>query len=107
VALARRLAHPLTLAIALTFGCYVRLLRGDRAEAQRLSRELVELCLGQGIPVYIASGRVLEGALRVAAGEDAAEVILTNLRALERLGANVRRSLRQLFHLVPYLLLFQ
>jgi class 3 adenylate cyclase len=92
MALARRLAHPFTLGIALTFGCYVRLLRGDRPEAERLSREVVELCLGQGIPVYVASGRILEGALRAADGEDAAEVILNNLRALEGLGAFARRS---------------
>ena len=92
VTLARRLAHPFTLAIALTFGCYVSLLRGDREETERLSRELVELCVGQGIPVYVASGRIIEGALRVADGEDAAELILSNIRALEGLGAVARRS---------------
>ena len=50
MALARRLAHPFTLGIALTFGCYVRLLRRDRPEAERLSRELVELCVGRAFP---------------------------------------------------------
>ena len=61
VALARRLAHPFTLAITLAFASWVRLLRGDREEAERLSRELVELCAEQGIPVYLAVGRILEG----------------------------------------------
>jgi predicted ATPase len=93
VALARRLAHPFTLAITLAFASWVRLFRGDREEALRLSRELVELCAGQGIPVYLAVGHILEGALRAANGEDAAEVILANVRALEGLGASVRRSL--------------
>ena len=92
VALARRLAHPYTLAITLAFTSSVRLLRGDHGETERLSRELVELCVGQGIPVYVATGRILEGALRVAAGEDAAELILANILALERLGAVARRS---------------
>ena len=46
---------------------WVRLLRGDHGETERLSRELVELCVGQGLPVYVATGRILEGALRVAA----------------------------------------
>jgi tetratricopeptide (TPR) repeat protein len=92
VALARRLAHPFTLAITLAFTSWVRLLRGDHGETERLSRELVELCVGQGIPVYVATGRILEGALRVAAGEDAAELILANILALERLGAVARRS---------------
>jgi len=84
VAHARRLAHPFTLAIALTSECYVRLLRGDRAEAERLSRALIELCSGQVIPVYVASGRVVEGALRVADGEDAAELILVSASACSR-----------------------
>jgi class 3 adenylate cyclase/tetratricopeptide (TPR) repeat protein len=95
LALARRLAHPFTLAITLAFASWVRLLRGDRKEAQRLSRELIELCAEQGIPVYLASGRIVKGSLRAADDEDAVEVILANIRALEGLGANIRRS----FHL--------
>jgi predicted ATPase len=95
VALARKLAHPFTLAVSLVLSSWVRFFRGDRGEAGLLSRELVELCTGQGIPVYLASGRILEGALRVADGEDAAGLILANVRALEDLGATARRS----FHL--------
>ena len=93
VALARRLAHPFTLAITLAYATWVRLFRGDQEEALRLSRELVELCAGQGIPVYLAFGHILEGALLAANGEDAAEMIQANVRALEDLGARARRSL--------------
>jgi class 3 adenylate cyclase/tetratricopeptide (TPR) repeat protein len=95
VALARRLAHPFTLAITLAFASWVRLFRGEREEAERLSRELIELCAEQGIPVYLASGRILKGSLRAADDEDAVDVVLANIRALEGLGANARRS----FHL--------
>ena len=95
LALARRLAHPFTLAITLAFASWVRLFRGDRKEAEPLNRELIELCAEQGIPVYLASGRILQGSLRAADDEDAVDVILANIRALEGLGANIRRS----FHL--------
>jgi class 3 adenylate cyclase len=95
VALARKLAHPLTLAITLAFASWVRLVRGDREEVGLLSCELIELCAGQGIPVYLARGRILEGALRAADGEDVAELILANVRALEGLEAAAWRS----FHL--------
>ena len=92
IALARRLAHPFTLAITLAFASWVRLFRGDLEETGRLTRELSELCTGQGIPVYLATSRITEGALRVADGEDAAELIEANIRVLQGLGANARRS---------------
>jgi predicted ATPase len=95
VALARRLAHPFTLAITLAFASWVRLFRSDRKDAERLSRELTELCAEQGIPVYLASGRILESSVRAIDSEDAADMVLANIRVLEGLGANIRRS----FHL--------
>jgi class 3 adenylate cyclase len=93
-ALARRLAHPLTLAMTLTFATWLRLFRGDRGDAWRLTRLGVELCTQQGIPVYLAADRICEGSLRAADGEGgtAADMILSGVRTLETLGVCVRRS---------------
>ena len=96
MALARRLAHPFTLAIALTFASWLRLLRGDREETWRLSRQLVELCTRQGIPVYIAAGRILEGSLRAADGEGgtAGPVFARSRPSVSACGVPSSRSIR-------------
>ena len=92
--LARRLAHPFTLVLCLSFVSWLRLLRGDRGEAETLNREAVEVSSEQGIPVYLASGRIIEGALRAADGEAEAGVpmIEAGLRELDALGSYIRRS---------------
>lgn len=95
VALARRLSHPFTLAATLGFASWVRLFRGDHGEAALLSHELIDLCTGQGMPVYLAVGRIVEAASTPGAGEEAAETIRNNIEALQTLGARARQSFHQ------------
>jgi hypothetical protein len=63
---------------------WLRLLRGDRGEAERLTREAIKVSSEQGIPVYLANGRIIEGALRAAEGEAKAGVRMIEAGEQER-----------------------
>ena len=61
VAVARELGHPQVLAFALGAAAVVEHLRRDTQLARRHAEATVELCREQGLPVYLAQGRVLLG----------------------------------------------
>lgn len=92
--LARQLAHPLTLVICLSYVSWLRLMRGDRGEARILADEAIKVSSEQGIPVYLPSGRITEGALRAMDGDAEAgvNIIRTALQELDALGSYSRRS---------------
>jgi predicted ATPase len=69
VALAKRLDHPLSVAIALFFAGVVHLQRGELGSLRRCSDETVSLAERFGLPLYLGLGRVLRGCSRVEAGE--------------------------------------
>jgi class 3 adenylate cyclase/predicted ATPase len=68
VAVARELGHPQVLAFALDAATVVEHLRRDTQLARRHAEAAVELCREQGLPVYLALGRVLRGWAQVKEG---------------------------------------
>ncbi|MBI1814295.1 MAG: AAA family ATPase [Deltaproteobacteria bacterium] len=74
VALAQRVAHPVSLAQALFFAGLVHI---ERAELDRISEraeELVGLCERLGIPFYLGLGRWMRGYARIELGEGEAGI---------------------------------
>jgi predicted ATPase len=61
LAWARELAHPNTVAFALSCGCILHQLRRDRLGARAQAEALVALATEQGFPVWLAAGTVVRG----------------------------------------------
>ena len=61
LARARELAHPNTVAFALSCGCIFHQLLRDRRGAQAEAEELVALATEQGFPVWLAAGTIVRG----------------------------------------------
>ena len=69
VEFARRVEHPATLAIVLSFAGVVDLERGEFDRARERAEEIVDLCARLGFPLYLGLGGVLRGRARVESGE--------------------------------------
>jgi tetratricopeptide (TPR) repeat protein len=63
MALARVLGTPAGMAQTMFFTAWVHQLRGDTETARTRTDELITLCEEQGIPMYLAAGRLLKGLL--------------------------------------------
>ncbi len=63
MALARALGTPAGMAQTMFFTAWVHQLRGDTETARTRTDELITLCEDQGIPMYLAAGRLLKGVL--------------------------------------------
>lgn len=61
IALARRLAHPFSLAFALAFGAFVHQARGDVAATLEHAEETIRVCTEHGFAMYLAVGSVFRG----------------------------------------------
>jgi class 3 adenylate cyclase/predicted ATPase len=72
VALARRLAHPFTLAFALFFEAHLHVLRQDIAAQRERAAELIALSEAQSFPLWLGLGRVYHAAARVTQGDPSA-----------------------------------
>ncbi len=62
ITLARELAHPFSLALALSFAGDVHLGRGEGAAAQALAEELIALSTTQGFTQLLTDGTMMRGA---------------------------------------------
>ena len=60
VAVARRLAHPFTLAWAIAFAAGLHQLRGEADAAQQWAREVIELATEQSFPLWYGMGVMLQ-----------------------------------------------
>ena len=69
VALARRLAQPSSLAVALFFSAMLHQLRGDADVVAALADETMELSAGEGFSFWLAGATVLRGWARAAGGD--------------------------------------
>jgi predicted ATPase len=74
VAHARTLAHPFTLAFALTFASRLHQLRRDTEAARALAEEAITLSVERGFPHWIALGTILRGWAGAVGGGGAAAV---------------------------------
>ena len=68
--LARELAHPLSLAIALSFAGWLHQLRREGQAAQEQAEVLIALADQQGLPQYLGHGILLRGSELVAQGQE-------------------------------------
>jgi class 3 adenylate cyclase/predicted ATPase len=80
VALARRVEHPPSLAIALFFAGVVQLLRGEFDRTRERAEEVVGLCERLGFPMYLGVGRLLRGSARVESGEREGEAGIAEMQ---------------------------
>ena len=67
--LAKEIRHPLSLAMALNYACWVRQNRGERHEVQELARALIALCTEQGFAFWLALGTTFRGWALAAQGQ--------------------------------------
>ena len=67
--LARELGTPAGMAQTMFFTAWVQQLRGDSTTARARTDELITLCEEQGIPMYLAAGRLLKGVLLAEEGK--------------------------------------
>ncbi len=74
MALAKRVGHPLSLAVALAWGGLVRFELGDFERMRQRAGELIGLAEQVGLPFWSGHGRVLRGWVRVASGESEAGI---------------------------------
>jgi DNA-binding winged helix-turn-helix (wHTH) protein/predicted ATPase len=70
VALARQLAQPSTLALALHFAAMLHQFRGDADAVDRFARESIELSREEGFSFWLAGGNILQGWAMTATGDD-------------------------------------
>ena len=69
LALVREAVHPYGIAVALTYGAELSILRRDGAAAQRGAEELIELSQEHGLAQYLARGVLLRGGALVEQGQ--------------------------------------
>jgi predicted ATPase len=86
IAEARRLAHPPSLALSLSIGSRLRSLVGGNATLSELASELLSVADEQGFSVYRASGRILQGWVKITNGD------VTEGVSLLRCGSNAYRT---------------
>lgn len=93
VQVGERLAHPPSLAFALSYGAVLHQLRGDAVRAWEWSDRAFELASNEGMPLWMALGRIVKGwALAVSGeGHSGLELIGEGLLAWEATGAEVGR----------------
>ncbi len=92
IALARRLGHPFSEALALDYAAMLHVFRGESHTALQRGREAVDLCARHGFAYYLAVANVLTG--WAAAGEGEVSAGLAQLRggmeSMRALGAEIR-----------------
>ncbi len=74
VALARDLAHPMSIANALPFLGVVQQLRGELEAVHGLADSMIALSAAQGLPQWLAFGQILEGWIQSARGHGEADL---------------------------------
>lgn len=94
VNLAEQLAHPYSLALALTVSSLIRQCRGEVVETTALADRLRTVSEDHGIAVFRATADIMHGWGLSASGEPATgiEEICRGLDALKEMGAGLRRS---------------
>jgi predicted ATPase len=93
IALARRLAHPFSLAFALNWMATVHQFRREVAAAQEHAEALIELASEQGFAIWVAFGRVLRGWALVQQGrrDEGMRELRDGMEAWRATGAEVDR----------------
>ena len=86
IAEARRLAHPPSLALSLSIGSRLLSLVGGNSTLDELASELLSVADEQGFSVYRASGRILNGWVKITNGD------VTGGTSLLRRGSNAYRT---------------
>jgi predicted ATPase len=76
IAEARRLAHPRSLAVSLTYGSRLLSIIGENAALDERSDQLVAVTTEQGFPVWRAAGTMYRGWVRVKNGDVAQGITL-------------------------------
>ena len=92
IAVARRLRHPFSEAIALDYATMLHAFRGESGAALERGREAVELCSRHGFAYYLAMANVLTGWAGAAEGDAAGGLaqLREGLEGMRRLGAELR-----------------
>jgi TOMM system kinase/cyclase fusion protein len=91
LALARELEHPYSLAFGLIWVAMLHQVRGEGAATQELAETLITLCTEQGVPYWLAGGRVLQGWVLAERGqvEDGMTQMCQGLAAWHATGAEI------------------
>jgi DNA-binding NtrC family response regulator/predicted ATPase len=74
IALAERLAHPPTIAIALAWACGLSHFERDAAATERYARRLIHLAKDENLPAWGAAGAIFHGWAIVEAGSSGAGI---------------------------------
>jgi DNA-binding SARP family transcriptional activator/predicted ATPase len=92
IAMANRVRHPFSQAIALDYATMLHVFRGDSRAALACGRKAVELCSRYGFAYYLAMANVLTGWARASEGDENAGLaqLREGLEALRALGAEIR-----------------
>jgi DNA-binding SARP family transcriptional activator/predicted ATPase len=92
IAMARRMRHPFSQAIALDYAALLNVFRGDSRAALECGWEAVELCGRHGFAYYLAMANIVTGWAGAAEGDVAAGLaqIREGLDGMRRLGAEIR-----------------
>jgi predicted ATPase len=91
---ARRLAHPFTLAFALSFSAFLRQHMGDVPATRRLAEEAIALSTEQGFPFWARQQTILRGWALAKQGHQKKGLaeLQRGLRAYRKLGSGLARS---------------
>ena len=94
VRLARELAQPFSLVLAVSYASYLHQCRGEPRLAQQWAKETIALSVEQGFTHYRATGDLFLGWSNAAQGdlEAGGAAVQESLAALRTAGFNVRRS---------------
>jgi len=92
IAVANRMRHPFSQAIALDYTAMLHVFRGESRAALERGRKAVDLCGRQGFAYYLAMGNVLTGWAEAAEGNVAPGLaqLREGLEGMRRLGAEIR-----------------
>jgi len=92
IALARKLAHPFSLAIALDYAAMMHVFRQESKLALSRAGEASEICRKHGFPYYLAWAEMLEGWATAVEGDAAAGLsqVRRGLDGLKGTGAELR-----------------
>jgi adenylate cyclase len=92
IAVANRMRHPFSQAIALDYTAMLHVFRGESRAALERGREAVDLCGRQGFAYYLAMGNVLTGWAEAVEGNVAPGLaqLREGLEGMRRLGAEIR-----------------
>src|SRR5262249_15590121 len=94
LALARELAHPFSLAMALSFAAAIHLARGEWPAAQERAEALITLCVEQGFTMMLAYGTMHRGQALVGQGqtEEGIAQMQQSLSAIQATGARLAQA---------------